>query len=76
MVTVLSCAASYYGIILTRARSYGQLMQAAFDLNRRRIYQELNWPFPADPGEERAAGKSVTTYLWRGIAPPDTRFTS
>jgi len=75
LVTVLGCTAAYYGTMLTKARSYGLLMQAAFDLYRRRIYLALNWPFPEDPDEERGSGESVTAYLWRGIAPARNRFT-
>lgn len=69
VLTVLGCTASYYGVLLGRARGYGQLMQASFDLYRRRIYQALGWPYPTDPDEERVAGEAVTTYLWRGIPP-------
>jgi len=76
IVTAIGCAASYYGVILARARGYAYVMQAAFDLNRRRIYEALNWPVPIDPRAEPLAGEAVTTYLWRGIAPPDARFTS
>jgi hypothetical protein len=75
LVSVVGCIASYYGVILNAARGYGQLMQAAFDLYRRRIYQGINWPHPVDPEEERGAGEAVTTYLWRGFAPPGIRFT-
>ncbi|MGH8967538.1 MAG: hypothetical protein ACRDXB_19735, partial [Actinomycetes bacterium] len=76
VVAVAGCAATYYGAILARARGYGALMQAAFDLHRRKIYEALGWPFPEDPDDERTSGESVTTYLWRGIAPPGTRFTT
>jgi hypothetical protein len=51
-------------------------MLAAFDMNRRGIYTALGWPVPGSPDDERVSGESVTTYLWRGIAPPGTRFTS
>lgn len=75
VVTVVGCAGSYYGVLLARARAYGQLMQAAFDLYRWRIYEALKWPVPEEPDEERETGEAVTTYLWRGIAPPGTRYT-
>jgi hypothetical protein len=74
IVTVLGGTAAYYGVILPRARGYGQLTQAAFDLYRRRLYQTLNWPVPTKPDREPAAGAAVTTYLFRGIAPDEVTF--
>jgi hypothetical protein len=74
-VTILGCTLIYYGAILTRGRAYGALLQAGFDLYRRRLYAALNWPTVDDPDAERAAGAELTTYLWRGIAPPGIRFT-
>lgn len=74
-VTVVGCTVIYYGAILPRGRVYGALLQAAFDLHRRRLYEGLNWPMVDDPAAEPAAGAELTTYLWRGIAPPGIRFT-
>ncbi|MET9248022.1 hypothetical protein [Nonomuraea sp. NPDC003709] len=74
LVTLLGCPAVYYGAMLARARAYGLLMQSVFDLYRRRVYRGLRWPPPADAAGEPAAGQEVTTYLWRGIAPPGMRF--
>ena len=76
VVTVVGCAGAYYGTILSRGRGYGLLMQAAFDLYRHRVYDALDWPAPADPASEAAAGAALTTYLWRGIAPAGLRFAS
>jgi len=75
LVTVTGCTAAYYSTLVPAGRSYGLLMQAAFDLYRRRVYHALDWPSPADAASEPAAGEQVTTYLWRGIAPPGMRFT-
>jgi hypothetical protein len=75
LVTVLGCALIYYGATLSRGRSYGSLLQAAFDLHRRRLYEALSWPAVDDPAAEPAAGAQLTTYLWRGVAPTDIRFT-
>lgn len=75
IVTVLGCTVIYYGAVLPRGRGYGSLLQAAFDLHRRRLYDTLHWPTVDDPAAEPPAGAALTTYLWRGIAAPDFRFT-
>ncbi|MGW0193560.1 hypothetical protein [Nonomuraea sp. NPDC003201] len=74
LVALIGCPAVYYGAVLAKARAYGLLMQSVFDLHRRRVYRGLGWPPPADAAGEPAAGQEVTTYLWRGIAPPGMRF--
>ncbi|MET7424247.1 hypothetical protein [Dactylosporangium sp. NPDC005555] len=76
LVSVAGCVVTYHAAMLGRARAYGQLLQAAFDLHRHLIYAALRWPVPESPDRERAGGEAVTTYLWRGIAPPGMRFTS
>ncbi|MFF4614786.1 hypothetical protein [Nonomuraea jabiensis] len=74
LVTLIGCPAVYYGAMLARARAYGLLVQSVFDLYRRRVYRGLGWPAPTEAAVEPAAGQEVTTYLWRGIAPPGMRF--
>jgi hypothetical protein len=58
-----------------RAQSFGDLIEAAFDLHRTDLYRQLRWPLPANPGEERGTGTAVTAYLWRGSDSPTPTFT-
>ncbi|HYQ67717.1 hypothetical protein [Actinophytocola sp.] len=55
-----------WGWLPGRARAFGDLLEAAFDLYRVRLYEQLRWPLPANPAEEREIGLAVTRYLWRG----------
>ena len=48
------------------AEVYADLVEASFDLHRGALYAQLRWPLPDNPRDERAAGRSVTTYLIRG----------
>lgn len=50
-----------------RAAAFADLLDAAFDLYRGQLYEQLRWPLPANPDEERQAGAQMTTYLWRGL---------
>jgi hypothetical protein len=49
-----------------RPPGYGDLVGAAFDLHRWKLYQALKWPAPASPADEHAAGAALTEYIWRG----------
>lgn len=49
-----------------RARAFGDLVEAAFDVHRESLYDVLRWPKPANPAAERVAGEELTAYLWRG----------
>jgi hypothetical protein len=62
----LVAAAAYRFWVRARAEVFGDLFEAAFDLYRGKLYEQLRWPLPANPGEERVAGAQLTTYLWRG----------
>ncbi len=55
-----------YSWAIEVATTYGNLIEAAFDLYRDRLYQSLRWHLPADPNEERRVGRELTQYLWRG----------
>lgn len=46
---------------------FADLLDSAFDLYRGLLYEQLRWPLPADPGEERLTGALLTEYLWRGL---------
>ncbi|MFI0976094.1 hypothetical protein ACH4SP_03585 [Streptomyces sp. NPDC021093] len=60
--------------LLPSAGVYGTLVEAAFTLNRHRLYEAVHLPPPADPAEERARGKDLTAYLWRGVPPQGAAF--
>jgi hypothetical protein len=54
--------------LVSRAIAFADLLDAAFDLYRRLLYEQLHWPLPANPVKEREAGAQLTEYLWRGSA--------
>jgi hypothetical protein len=58
-----------------RAAVFGDLVEAAFDLYRTALYQQLRWPVPTNPQQEHAQGERLTSYLWRGSSNPDPTFT-
>ncbi|MEN3615631.1 hypothetical protein AAH979_39815 [Plantactinospora sp. ZYX-F-223] len=49
-----------------RAEVYADLVEAAFDLYRTSLYQQLRWPLPVDPQQERRTGDTLSRYLLRG----------
>jgi hypothetical protein len=57
------------------AQVFADLEEAAFDLYRTALYQQLRWPLPANPREECAEGRRLTTYLLRGLHGSSPRFT-
>lgn len=68
-------AASVVAVVPARAQTFGDLLEAAFDQHRYLLYSQLRWPLPGNPAEERAAGRRLTWYLWRGSSDPDPVFT-
>ncbi len=58
-----------------RASLFGDLLEAAFDLNRKLLYQELRWPLPATPKDEKPQGERLSSYLWRGSEESEPEFT-
>ena len=52
--------------MLTTAMVYGDVIEAAFDLHRWKLYEALRWPTPTTPADERATGAKLTQYIWRG----------
>lgn len=61
-------AIAYRFWVRSRAEVFGDLFEAAFDLYRGRLYEQLRWPLPANPRDEQLAGEQLTVYLWRGGA--------
>jgi len=55
-----------YRWALSTARSYGDLLDAAFDLYRGELYKALRWPLPENSDTETAMGKQLSQSLWRG----------
>lgn len=58
---------AYFGWAIAAAITYGDLIEAAFDLYRHLLYDSLRWKLPPDPNEERRVGRQLTEYLWRGF---------
>ncbi|SDT25946.1 hypothetical protein [Actinoplanes derwentensis] len=50
-----------------RAARYADMLEAAYDMYRRRLYEQVRWPLPTDPDDERVQGERLTTYLVRGL---------
>jgi hypothetical protein len=65
-VGLLSAIVAYRWAIAA-ARTYGELIEATFDLYRHLLYESLRWHLPSDPNQEREAGRKLTEYLWRGF---------
>lgn len=62
-------------VIPARAQAFCDLIEAAYDLHRTSLYQQLRWPLPANPGEEHACGRQLTAYLRRGSDATTPTFT-
>jgi hypothetical protein len=62
-------------VVPARAQVFCDLFEAAFDLHRTALYQQLRWPLPTDPQAEVPAGRQLTAYLWRGSDRPVPGFT-
>jgi len=60
--------------MLMAARTYGDLLEAAFDLHRFKLYASLHWPLPQTPEEEHHSGALLTQYLWRGSRSASLQF--
>jgi hypothetical protein len=55
-----------YCWMVNAAKTYGELLDATFDLYRNELYKLLRWPLPKNPLLERKMGKQISDYLWRG----------
>jgi hypothetical protein len=71
----LVIAVAGYRLVLGSAAVYGDLLESAFDVHRRLLYEALDWPLPRTPAEERALGEALTEYLWRGSDEFEPTFT-
>lgn len=66
LVTVVFAIWAYQWA-LSAARVYGVLLEAAFDLHRFALYEELRFPLPEDTSVEKAKGEQLTAYLFYGL---------
>lgn len=73
-LVVAACAAYWWAP--AAAQVFADLVEAAFDLHRTALYQQLRWPLPANPQDERAEGQHLTMYLWRGLDSSSPTFTN
>jgi hypothetical protein len=64
---ILSALFAYYNWAIAAAITYGDLIEASFDLYRHLLYESLRWNLPTDANEERRVGQQLTEYLWRGF---------
>ena len=65
LILGLLSAGFAYGWTLEAASTYGDLIEAAFDLHRHLLYQALRWNIPPDPAVEQRVGRELTQYLRR-----------
>lgn len=67
-------AAAAYARMLPAASALGDVVESCFDLHRRLLYEAVHWPLPANPRDERAAGRRLTVYLYAGSRRPEPAF--
>jgi len=65
LAAVVVLAFAYWRAI-TAAEIYGDLVEAAFDLQRHELYSQLRFPAPTTSDKEVEVGEALTRYLWRG----------
>jgi hypothetical protein len=76
-IGLLVPALAYYGGMLGAASLFGDLVVAAFDLHRMRLYDGLQLPRPQSPIQERReAGPRATNMLWGGLDEPGLGYTA
>lgn len=64
---ILSAYFAYYYWAISAAATYGELIEATFDIYRYLLYDSIRWQLPADPNVERRVGKELTSYLQQGF---------
>jgi hypothetical protein len=73
---IVVAAAAVLWWVPARAEVFADLVEAAFDLYRSALYQQLRWPLPDTPADEPDTGGALTKYLARGSDKPDPTFTA
>jgi cobalamin synthase len=74
VVVALAICAFAYWWAKQRAKVYGDLIEATFDVRRGDLYDALRLPKPPTPSEEPKVGTTVTGYLWWRDTPVDLQF--
>lgn len=63
-----------YQHMTAAALTYGDMIRAAFDLHRFRLYEALKFPLPTSVHAEKPAGAQLTEFLMRGTVSSDVTF--
>jgi hypothetical protein len=69
-------AVSIIVVLPERAQVFGDLIEAAYDLHRTALYQQVRWPLPGNPADERDHGMRLSEYLVRGSDDTAPAFTA
>ncbi|MCZ4587712.1 hypothetical protein O4328_29160 [Rhodococcus opacus] len=75
-VGITATATAVVGWTPARAEVFADLVEAAYDLYRSALYQQLRWPLPDTPATEKHIGTELTRYLVRGSDQPHPTFTA
>lgn len=67
IISALFAYYAYYNWAIDAAATYGELIEATFDLYRHLLYESIRWNLPSDPNEERRVGKELTNYLYQNL---------
>jgi hypothetical protein len=65
-----------YHMACQSAMSYGDLLEAAFDLYRFSLYDAMGWPRPKSTQTEPELGSQLTEHMWRGTLPKPLTYRS
>jgi len=74
---LIACFSAWFAYqwAIAAAKTYGDLIEASFDLYRGLLYEALRLPLPTDAATEADRGQELTQYLWRGtLRDPRTPF--
>jgi hypothetical protein len=63
-----------YRWMLNTAATYGDLVEATFDLHRTQLYKALRCPLPKDPKDELKKGSEITSYLLGDVDQEELKF--
>jgi hypothetical protein len=66
LVAAAAVTAGGYLAAVRAAATFGDLVEAAWDLYRPELYRAVRWPLPDNPAEEYREGRALTSYLRRG----------
>jgi hypothetical protein len=75
-IGLIIAAAAVTVWVPARSEVFADLLESTYDLHRTALYQQLRWPLPTNPEQERQSGQQLTAYLWRGSDEPNPTFTA